>query len=57
MIFEVFTESEKESEAIYIMNHLVESAKGKMKAAVKNIVNHIAGEKGVATVKKLIGKK
>jgi 2-succinyl-5-enolpyruvyl-6-hydroxy-3-cyclohexene-1-carboxylate synthase len=56
MIFEVFTESGKESEAVYIMNHLEQSAKGKMKEAVKETIGNIAGEKGIQKVKKLLGK-
>jgi 2-succinyl-5-enolpyruvyl-6-hydroxy-3-cyclohexene-1-carboxylate synthase len=57
MIFEVFTESDKESEAVYIMNHLAQSAKGKMKEVVIETIDNIAGEKGIKTVKKLLGKK
>jgi 2-succinyl-5-enolpyruvyl-6-hydroxy-3-cyclohexene-1-carboxylate synthase len=61
MVFEVFTESEKESEAIYIMNHLAEMTSMKVKVAVKEIakdaIEGIAGDKGVNTVKKIFGKK
>jgi 2-succinyl-5-enolpyruvyl-6-hydroxy-3-cyclohexene-1-carboxylate synthase len=57
MVFEVFTESDKENEAVYIMNHLLQSANGKMKDAMKDTIKNIAGEKGLNTVKKILGKK
>lgn len=57
MIFEVFTNSEDESDAIYIMNHLVESTNGKIKEAVKGTLTKVAGEKGVDTVKKFLKRK
>lgn len=56
MLFEVFTDAEDESDAIYAMNHIVSSAKAKTKKIAKDAIRHIAGEKGVSAVKKLISK-
>lgn len=52
VIFEVFTNSEDESEALYIMNNLEVSATGTAKKMVKNLL----GDKGVQAVKSLISK-
>lgn len=57
MFFEVFTDSRDESDAIYIMNHLVQSANSKMKDSVKGSIRKIAGDKGIKAVKKILGKK
>ena len=57
MIFEVFTDSENESDAIYVMNHLIETPNGKVKEVVKDTINKVAGEKGISVVKKFLGKK
>lgn len=56
MVFEVFTDSKDESDAIYAMNHIVSNSLGKTKDAAKNIIKKIAGEKGVSAVKNLLGK-
>lgn len=56
MIFEVFTDSKDESDGIYAMNHIVHSAAGTTKDAVKGIIKSIAGEKGISTVKNLLKK-
>lgn len=56
MIFEVFTDSELESNGIYAMNHIVSNAAGKTKALAKDMIKSVAGEKGIATVKKLLKK-
>lgn len=50
MLFEVFTDSENESEALQIMHRLEVSAEGKAKQALKKVL----GQKGVDTVKKII---
>ncbi len=52
MVFEVFTNSQLESDAIYMMRHLVVSKKGEAKQVVKQVL----GAKGVSMVKKLMGK-
>lgn len=53
MIFEAFTDSQDESDAIEIMRSLVQDTKGATKQVVKNLI----GDKGVSTIKKLMGKK
>lgn len=50
MLFEVFTNSEDESNAIHIMNNLNVSATGVLKSAVKSII----GEKGKEVIKKML---
>lgn len=52
MLFEVFTDSKDESDAIRVMNNLNVSAKGVLKEAVKSVV----GEKGKEVIKKILGK-
>lgn len=54
MIFEVFTDSEDESNAIYEMNHIVKSTGGVAENFAKNAIRSLAGEKGIAAVKKFI---
>lgn len=56
MIFEVFTDSSDESDAIYAMNHIVSNATAKTKDMAKKLIKSVAGEKGVAAVKNLLGK-
>lgn len=56
IIFEVFTDAKDESDGIYIMNHIVSNSLGKTKKITKKLVEAVAGEKGVATVKKMLGK-
>lgn len=52
MLFEIFTDSKDESDAIYLMRHLAVSKKGEAKQVVKKVL----GEKGVSVVKKLLGR-
>ena len=56
MIFEVFTDSVKENEAVYIMNHLVTNVKGRTKSVARDIIRSLAGEKGIDAVKSIIKK-
>ena len=56
MIFEVFTNTEDENNAVYIMNHLVKSTAGVTKRIAKDVIHRIAGDEGVDTVKKLLGR-
>lgn len=56
MIFEVFTDSKLESDGIYAMNHIVSTTSGKAKSLAKDVIKSVAGEKGFATVKKLLKK-
>lgn len=51
MVFEVFTNSEDESQAIYLMNHIVSSADAKAKGFAKDVIKSIAGDAGVEKVK------
>lgn len=52
MLFEIFTDSKDESDAIYLMRHLAVSKKGEAKQVVKKVL----GEKGVSVVKKMLGR-
>lgn len=52
ILFEVFTDSKNESDALCALYHIEVSAKTVAKNAVKNVL----GEKGVTTLKKFIGK-
>ncbi len=56
MLFEVFTESKDETDAIYAMNHIVSSTKAKAKDIARNVVKSLAGEKGISAVKSLLKK-
>lgn len=56
MIFEVFTDSKDESDAIYIMDHLIQTVSGASKDVAKNAIKKIAGEKGLKAVKSFLGK-
>src|SRR5690606_12045274 len=50
MLFEVFTDSEEESEALKMMHRIEVSAEGKAKQVMKSVI----GQKGVDVVKKII---
>ena len=52
VIFEVFTDSKDESDALYAMNNLEVSATG----TAKKIAKSILGDKGIQTVKAIISK-
>lgn len=52
VLFEIFTDSKNESDALYALYHIEVSTKTVAKNAVKNVL----GEKGVATLKKIMGK-
>lgn len=54
MIFEVFTDSKDESDAIYAMNHIVSSAEGKVKSLAVDVIKSVAGDDGVAKIKSLL---
>lgn len=56
MLFEIFTLDKDESDAIYAMNHIVQDKKRVAKDIAKNAIKSVAGEKGVAAVKKLFGR-
>lgn len=46
MIFEVFTDSKAENDAVYIMNHLIKTTEGVVKNMAKGVIKSIAGETG-----------
>lgn len=54
MIFEVFTDSSDESEAIYRMNHIVSTTDAKVKNIAKDMIKSVAGEDGVEKIKSLL---
>lgn len=56
ILFEVFTDSKDESDAIYAMNHIIQNGSGKAKEAAQNLVRSVAGEEGIAKIKKLLRK-
>lgn len=56
MIFEVFTDAQDESDAIYAMNHIVSTPSGTARDFAKKAIKKVAGEKGAEKVKKLIGR-
>lgn len=57
IIFEIFTTAEDESEALKIMSNLSSDAKAVAKQIGIEVVNSFFGQKGIETVKKIIGKK
>ncbi len=54
IIFEVFTDSKDENDAIYLMNHIVKSADKVAVNMAKGFVKKIAGEEGINKIKKLM---
>ena len=53
IVFEVFTDSNNESNAVKMMRNLEQDSKGTAKQMVKSII----GEKNVSTIKKMMGKR
>lgn len=53
MLFEVFTDSKDESDALEIIQHLVIDST----VAAKDIARNVLGEKGIKTLKNILGKK
>lgn len=56
MVFEVFTNSQDESDGIYAMNHIASNLSGKTVDKAKDLIKSIVGEKGFCKVKKILGK-
>lgn len=52
IVFEVFLDYHDESKAVEMMHHIETNATGSMKSTVKNLI----GDKGVATIKKIVGR-
>lgn len=57
IIFEVFTNSEDESHAIYTMNHIVSTVDGKAKSLAIDMIKSVAGEAGVDKVRSFLKRK
>lgn len=56
ILFEVFTNDKDEDEALHIMRNLGTTASAKVKSIAKDTVKGVIGEKGVRSLKKMIGK-
>lgn len=57
MIFEVFTNNEDESNALYMLNHLIKpTAKEQAIKDAKATVKKVVGKEGVKAIKKILGK-
>jgi len=56
MIFEIFTEPEKESEALKMMTQITSDFQGSLKHNMMKGIKTIAGNDGIAVVKKIFGK-
>lgn len=56
MLFEVFTDSDKEAEAIYTMNHYVSNLQGSAKEQAKKVIKSVFGEKTINKVSHVIKK-
>jgi len=56
MIFEVFTETDDESNALEMMQNIIVDSTKRTKNAIKDTMKAVVGEKGVEIVKKIIGK-
>lgn len=54
IIFEVFTNSVDESQAIYEMNHIVSTVDAKAQTIAKEMIKSVVGEKGVAKMKSFL---
>ena len=56
MIFEVFTDTDSESDALQSIRNIVSDKSVELKKKIKSIVRDTVGAAGVNTLKKLIGK-
>lgn len=54
VVFEVFTNYKDESDAVYIMNHLMQPLSGLARETAKETIRKVAGEKAVNAVRKII---
>ncbi len=57
IIFEIFTNHEDENEALNLMTHIEYDPKAAMRNKAINVIQSVAGEKGIRTIKNLLGKK
>ena len=56
IVFEIFTDSNDESNAIYMMNHIVQNSQAVVENMAKDVIRSIAGEKGINKIKKIVRK-
>ena len=54
MIFEVFTKTEDEVQALYLLRNMVSSPKEALKQKVSGVIKEVAGENALKTIKKII---
>lgn len=54
IIFEVFTDTKDESEALFILSHIVSDSSKSLFHTVKDTVRSVVGDKGIHTLKNLI---
>ena len=54
IIFEVFTDTKDESEALFILSHIVSDSSKSLFHTVKDTVRSVVGDKGIRTLKNLI---
>lgn len=56
IVFEVFTDSKDESDALDLMRHIQSDAKGLIRSKLKDVIWNVAGEKGKNVIKGFLGK-
>lgn len=54
MIFEIFTDSKDESDAIYAMNHIEQNFNGTVKEVARDVIKSVAGGKGISVIKNVL---
>ena len=54
MIFEVFTKTDDEVQALYLLRNMVSSPKEALKQKVSGVIKEVAGENALKTIKKII---
>ena len=54
MSFEVFTETEDESNALEIILNMIVDSKAILKDKVKKIIKEVVGEKGINIIKNIV---
>lgn len=56
LLFEIFTDSKDESDALYLMRHIEKTAKLAAKQALRNTLADTVGEHGIQILKKMMGR-
>lgn len=54
VIFEVFTETEQESQSLNLLNNITSDSANITSSRIKNSIRNIIGDKGIANIKKII---